>query len=635
MSPPVPPARRRPRAVRTLALTLALLGGTVACAARGPWPEGVGEALDAPPEAARVRLEAALASADAVDRPWVLVALGEQERLAGEAEAARTRFQAATEASDDPAVQGAARLGLALLDAPAGHAPAVATTLESVPETEALPSQNAERFAWLARWSQAADGLGRTEAHARRARRWAGDDVALRTRVEDHLAGRPLGGPGVAEAVDGGPLDGPRGAQALEAARAARDRGDLEAVRRHARAAQGAADPALAAEAASLLAGAEAQVDPGVVGVLLPLEGRYGAVGKQVSQALQFGWSAGGGPAKLVVVDSGASPASAVAALETLVSTRRPLAVLGPLLSDEAPAVAEAADRLGVPLVSLSQALDTPRDHVWVAQAWTTLADQVDALLDHTMAGEDGMRRFAVFAPQSGYGDEAVSRFEAGVVARGGEIVASVRYDPASTEHLAAARALSGKSAGADEDTPPAITVDAVFLPDGASRVPLAAAALAYENFAIGAYRPQQGSRPVPLLGLSAWNSPDLVHNGGMYLRKGLFPDVFVPPPGRGLSWYTADGWKDFVEAWRAEQERAPTALEVLAADAANVLAQALRGGPTDRIAAWHALVEVAPSGTVSGVSGFDPDTRRFERSLRILSVRHDGFAPVADDDDE
>jgi ABC-type branched-subunit amino acid transport system substrate-binding protein len=154
---------------------------------------------------------------------------------------------------------------------------------------------------------------------------------------------------------------------------------------------------------------------------------------------------------------------------------------------------------------------------------------------------------------------------------------------------------------------------DAIFLPEAANRTPLACAALAYEEFAMGTFTPKRDGPLRPLLGLSSWNTTSLVTQGNEYTRNSFFPDVFAA---------TATAPDDpFVAAYRDKTGRTPTAVEAAAVDLGKLLAIAARSEADTRPRFREALLEAAPSDSVTGLGGFDPDTLQMRRRMLILTI--------------
>ncbi|MDP6935630.1 MAG: hypothetical protein QGG40_22110, partial [Myxococcota bacterium] len=83
--------------------------------------------------------------------PWAMVWAGEQRRLAGDLKAARTWFAKAQRAYPDHPLQGAATLGIALVDARTALSGNTLATLQLVSDTGIPDSMNADRYRIVAR----------------------------------------------------------------------------------------------------------------------------------------------------------------------------------------------------------------------------------------------------------------------------------------------------------------------------------------------------------------------------------------------------------------------------------------------------------------------------------------------------
>lgn len=611
------------RASLAAPLLLCLLSTATATAAKG-LPEPVTAALElARTDRSRAiaQLDRALTEVRGADRTWVLLHLAEQHRLAGHSDQARQRFVDTLGEPKSGTAHEAARLGLTLLDAADGIDARTLQNLISIAEDAALDTQNADRFLLLAVRASEGDG-GDPAAHARRATSYAERDPELARRVAERVAGlRTTGTVTVTHQGAGGvgavTLSGEDAA--WREARRALASGDPQTARAQAdrvrelttnperKAALSLLDQAIAGEA----------IHWDRYGVLLPLSGRYGGVGTRLREAIEHGWAEGGGQGQLVFADSGGTAEGAAAALHDLVVKQGVIAVLGPAIAGETDVVTRNADTMGVPLVAMSQTLEEVGDFEWVFQAWLTQRQQVDALLTYAFAHD--LKRFAVFAPDSDYGQRAADLFTAAVSERGGSIAARVDYEAETTNHLPFARKLKEKA--------PSLDFDAIFLPENATKVPIAAAALAYEEIGVGRFDPSNAHDPVPLIGLSGWNHYSVIPAGGKYTLDALFTDVYVPPPERGgVEWSPSPSWRAFTDRFTAAVGHAPTPIEALAVDAGAMLAAAARSGARTRLELRDALIEAVPTTSPTGAQGFDPETRLLRRRVEVLSVKPSGF---------
>ncbi|MBX2799121.1 MAG: penicillin-binding protein activator [Myxococcales bacterium] len=592
---------------------------------KGP-PDVVQNALATAPSdraSAISMLEASLAGRKpGAESLEIMLHAGEQRRLNGDTEEARTWFAKVLEADATSEFAQSARLGQSLIKAANGQmGRRVMNTLNDASASDVLDTQNADRYLFLAMDAAAKDQSGKVSSYAKKSLQWAQSDRDLLQRIQstlDTLAETPP------DEVDPTLAEGPGGP--LEKAIEAYIAGDFSSARRLAEKASKDNDPLMSERATGMLQTLDAApVRRDLITVLLPLSDRYEAVGNNIREALSYGY--GRGAARLQFVDSGSTAETAVAAMERAVLTDGAIAVVGPLLTDETEAVVQAAERLAVPLLSLSQAFETPEEGVWGFQAMYTRGDQVTALLDWAM-GSMGMTDFAVFSPDNDFGHNAVDLFKAGVEERQGNIAAHGTYSaeeqnllPFASEFgeregdLDALRERARRNGG-NPDTvvvPPVVNFQGLFLPENARRTPLACAALAYNEFPMGTFQPKRDSPEIPLLGLSTWNTKELVSTGNEYTRNSLFPDVFSS---------TVAGDDDpFVLAYQAATGRSPSALEAATVDAGRLLAAAVASNPGHRGAFRQALLEANVAESVTGASGFDPETLRAKRNMMILTI--------------
>jgi len=567
------------------------------------------------------------------EEPLVMLYAGEQRRLLGDLDRANEWFTRVLATGGRGWEQEAARLGLALVDAADGTESQVFDVLLEVRDRDALPTMNADRYLILAVRAVRQNDAPAVRTYSRSALEWAGEDPKVQDRIRTHLQSLTEEGPGEVPSPSPEPDALLAPMSDLDRAEAALDAGKDDRVRKLVEEIlQNDPTEAEALAARYLLRRIDAvQVVPSKIGVLLPLSDRYEAAGHQVQRALEYGFLQGGGRGRLEFVDSGSTPETAVAALERLVLQEGAIAVAGPLLSDEVEPVATAAEAMRVPLISLSQGLVPTEEQPWVFQAMVTPEDQVEGLVTYVM-GERGMKSFAVFAPDNNYGHTATEAFQAAVEEHGGQVTIAQFYDPEATDLIPFAEKLGRKDyearwrefkelkeeaeeRGGNPDRvvlPPVIDFEALFLPDNASRVPIAAAALAYEEFPLGEFQTTKDGDTLPMLGLSGWNNPALLAQGGPYVRGAIFTDAFWPDDPRALA---------FSEAYQAAFGKAPSAMEAVTVDAGRLLATATLDRPQTRAAFRDALLAIHEDTSDTGATGFDSERRTALRRIRILTV--------------
>lgn len=628
--------------VLTALAVLAMLPTSARAGKRLPEPDVVEDAAafattDRDKAARLLEDAAANGAVSEAELPTVWLHAGEQRRLLGETDAAHRHFREA-EGKGSGAVRTAARLGLALLDAVDGLDSRVAGLLTEASDKEVLPSQNADRYLLLAIHAADTGDTKRQRDYARRALLSSREDADVAARVEAGLAGLETEAARTEAPAEGTPGQSEEDSL-ITRAEAAWNAGDSARALTLLDKAEASGNPAEAMAAKAFRRAVEAGTpNAGIIGVLLPLSGKYEIAGKQVQQALELGF--GRTRLELRFVDSGSTAETAVAALEELVLDTGVIAVAGPLLTDTSESVRAAAEDMRVPLVSLSQALEIREGGEFLVQGQVTPLAQVRALLDHVV-GKQGLTTFAVFAPDNNYGHTATEAFQAEAAARGATVTIVEFYDAAATDLIPFASKLGRKDyearaaefrelkrvtkeKGGNPDRvvlPPELDFQALFVPDNHKRVPIACAALAYEEFPIGEFQVEKDGATIPLLGLSGWNHPDLVTRGGLYTRGSFFVDTF---------WRAEPDEDPFVQEYRTATGRTPTALEAGAYDVGQLLRAAASSEAKTRAAFRDALLDATLDAGVSGLKGVD-DTGAAERSFHVLTMNKDAIVAVPD----
>lgn len=583
--------------------------------------------------AVKVLEEAIADNPNGRDVDILMVHAGEQQRLAGDANRAHQWFSKVDDRGEIGPNLESARLGLALLDAGDRIDAATLAVLQGAPEREVLATENADRYLLLAvEAARNSDDRG-VSSYSKKAISYAKDDPEVAERVRrtlESIAKKPA-----AEIV----VESPTGAggNPLERAEAAYLEGDFEGARKDAQKAVSSGAGADLARAEGLLRVIDSgPADRNKIVVLLPMSGKYSAIGNQLKDAINFGYA--GGSRTLEYVDSGGTAETAVAALENAVLVKHAIAVVGPFVADETAAVIEAAENLHVPLVSLSAAYEDSSDKYWSLQAMYTRAEQIDALLQWVMAPERGMKNFAIFAPDDEMGKNTVAQFKKSVEARGGQITSEALYGAAEQNLLPFAQKFGDREGdlqrlraeqvrnGGNPNTvvvPPRIDFDAIFIPDSVLRTPLATAALAFEEFPMGDFQPIKGAKKIPLLGLSMWNNEKLIAAGTESTRNSLFPDVF--------SSAAAEEGDPFLAAYREKTGRTPSSTEAVMVDAGRIVAAAARTTAETRPAFRQALLDATLTDSATGATRFDPETLRMQRRMLILTITRTSLNKVGE----
>jgi branched-chain amino acid transport system substrate-binding protein len=352
----------------------------------------------------------------------------------------------------------------------------------------------------------------------------------------------------------------------------------------------------------------------GTLGVVLPLSGEIAGAGEETLDGILLASGvldpaaapADGGPPpasapglRLRVRDSGGVPERAAAAVRELGEDPAVLAVLGPLTAEEAKAAAPEADRLTLPMITLTRYEEVAAGHPDVFRIGLTPDAEARTLAAYA-AGPLGLRRVGILYPEDGYGERMRGLFAAAFEAQGGSVVASASYAVDSTDFSAPIGQLI-RNAGArpldpERDSapgaPPEVPggFDGIFVPDAHRAAALIAPALAFA-----------GIRGVRLLGTSGWNDPALVAVGRDHVEGAVFPGAVVRDSRSPML-------AEFASRFQEGFGRPPDALAALGFDAALLALRGLVGGSASREALRASLIGSGPLQGVSGTTEFVND---------------------------
>jgi branched-chain amino acid transport system substrate-binding protein len=368
------------------------------------------------------------------------------------------------------------------------------------------------------------------------------------------------------------------------------------------------------------------KVDMSTVGCVLPLSGRYQAYGDRVLRGIVMAAQdlrnmvPGARDIQLIIRDSGGDPDLAVAAVRDLVLDHRVAAIIGPLSRVAAEAAAKEAEKLWVPIITLSQKEGVNEIGGYVFRYFLSNEQQARALVEYAVLGL-GYRRFAILYPNDNYGTRLVQLFWDQVDRLGGEIRGVEAYEPSQTDFADQIKKLVGlyyprpeseipdQSRGGaargkraeelakgsteplEEELLPIVDFDAIFIPDGYNQVGLIAPQLAYHDVT-----------GIRLLGTNLWNSPKLVEMAAPYLQDSVFVDGFFPESNLPLT-------SQFVARHLESFGDKPGYLEAQAYDTMRLLVDGLnQPGVTSRPLLRKALLGIQALSGVAGAASVGPD---------------------------
>lgn len=426
-----------------------------------------------------------------------------------------------------------------------------------------------------------------------------------------------------------------------------------------------------ASEARELLERSQrrAEVRPRTLGVILPMSGRYKLYGEVVMKGVKLALE--GSDIEVVVKDSQGDVMLAGKAVEELVFEHGAIAVLGPLLAEDAKRAALVSGELQVPILTMTRTEEITALGPWVFRNMLTNSAQAEALARYSTEVL-GIKTFAVLYPKIPYGDELMNEFWDEVEKKGGSIRGAESYFHDQTTFTKEAKSLVGRlypldRADYQEETrkiaqsgmddfhkrkarealvsrlEPVVDFEALFIPDDWRRVGLVAPALAVEDIITNACDPRDLERirkttgkrtlkTVTLLGTNQWSSPkdkntgnyQIIDRGGKFVTCSVYVDGFFIDSAR-------PGTKKFVKAWRETYKDAgdPGLLEAVGYDSAAILRQVVeKASPKTRGEFRDALSNVKDFDGATGKTSFN-DQREASKQLFLLSIESRGIKEI------
>lgn len=353
-------------------------------------------------------------------------------------------------------------------------------------------------------------------------------------------------------------------------------------------------------------------VDRYAIGCVLPLSGQNAAAGNRALDAIVL---ASGlfdpivkTPIKLIIEDSQSRPETARAAVAKLATQEGVICIIGPLGADESLDAVREAQRLKVPIITLTEGEGVTDTGNYVFRSYLTNGLQIVSLVKYAIE-ELGLARFAVLYPEDSYGREMEKLFREEVLRRKGEILKAKSYQTTKTDFADEIKSIGELKppppGGKEGESPqPDIGFDALFIPDSPARISMIVPQLAFHDV-----------RGFRLLGTSDWDTPDILKAGSELLEGAIFVDAFSPN-----SFYPEVN--DFTDVYYTNYSREPDAMEALAYDAAGIIVKIMReDGVKTRDQFRESLLNVRDYRGVTGKASF-AGMRDARKDVFVLTIK-------------
>jgi ABC-type branched-subunit amino acid transport system substrate-binding protein len=319
------------------------------------------------------------------------------------------------------------------------------------------------------------------------------------------------------------------------------------------------------------------------VGLLLPLSGQQGSLGRAMLQAADMGlFDVAGDNFKLIPRDTATSGGPAAAAREALADKAD--IVLGPLFSAELKNATAPVIAARVPMVSFSNDNSQAQSGVYILGV--TPESQVARVVGY--AASQGVKRFAIMTPNNAYGRLVLAAYQESVVKSGGTISQVTFYDPKTLDLTQPVREMADayKRSG----------FDALMIPEGGQKLRAFAAMLPAFEMPTGLVR---------LLGTAQWQDP-----------------AIATEPALAGGWFAAvapEKFQSFSQRYTSLYGTAPDPRAAIVYDAVTLavaLAQSKEGGDFTQTR----ITDPSGFAGVTGVFRLDANGKT-ERGLAVLEV--------------
>lgn len=261
-------------------------------------------------------------------------------------------------------------------------------------------------------------------------------------------------------------------------------------------------------------------VDKGAIGCVLPLNGSYAPFGENILKGIElalgvFERSPNSLPFRIIIKDAGENPQMASMATKELVNEHKVIGILGPLLSITAEAAAIEAEKLGVPIITLTQKENITEIGSFVFRHFLTNSYQVKSLVNY-VERKFVLRKIIILYPDNPYGEEIMELFTNEIRDKGWDMVFLRSYEEGQRDFeqlIKEMKEILSEEGWSSYENKSEI---ALFIPDLYETVGI----LISQIFS-------QGISNLLLLGINGWNSSELIKIAGIAAEGAIFVDGF------------------------------------------------------------------------------------------------------------
>ena len=341
---------------------------------------------------------------------------------------------------------------------------------------------------------------------------------------------------------------------------------------------------------------------PTVVGLILPLTGKFGELGNQIKRGVELALSGQGAEnlVRIVTREEGGDAIRAAAEARNLVTNDRAQVIIGPLLADSSTAVSDIVRQSGVLQLSFSKQ-DSFVTGGGIFRLGPTAASQVDSLVE-VVSRQQQLQKFGLVYPDDEQGREFAELFRRKLAGTGLQLVFESSYakdDPQA--FLAIGDQLS------------TIDIHAVFLPDSLR------AAAAFRSGLSTDLR-----KKIELIGPASWDDPMQLEQSRSVLENIVFVSPFFAKSRRPII-------SEFIATYKSRYKQTPTFLAAQGFDAATMLFAAIRRQADDQIDLGDAFRGISVYDGLTGTVTVENEGE-LARTFSVVRFGRDGVVDLIEE---
>lgn len=391
-------------------------------------------------------------------------------------------------------------------------------------------------------------------------------------------------------------------------------------------------------------------VNPKRIGVILPLSStnpQIAPLARETMQGLRLGLiafsevvesrrrtkdSQDGGDGEsfeLIFRDSLLNAETSAAAVRELVEEEQVIAIIGPLIRRTSESAAREAQRLQVPLISLSLTANIPHTGAFVFRNNQNWEQEMKALVRYAYDYKNA-RRFLILYPETREGKYKMNFFWQEVERLGGTIVGGESFELGQENFIRHFESFTGLNRFIDpqdkiilekfeEEQQPVRDFDALFVPIGRNHLEDLKVLLPYSSV--------YNMGNIFILGDSGWNDYAILPTIEKYVGETVFVDSFFKQIQQPLMQRFLRLHELFY--MHHLNYRGPTSYTAYAYDTVNLLLNLLSSQENRNYRQLQqALLHMEPYAGVTGMITFS-ENGEAQREMKLLTVRSGKIVPV------